>query len=111
MLQSAVKVVNDQLGLEGLTPSLLVYGSIPRPARNIPADTQLQRARAVENARNDVENAHAHSKVIYALKYRGPYGRERVDLENFNAEPRFLYTEMVRDGPDRNVSFPLMVTL
>jgi hypothetical protein len=54
VLQSAVNVVNDTIGPEGLTPFLLVYGSITRRAQSIPADTQLQRARAVKKARKDV---------------------------------------------------------
>jgi hypothetical protein len=41
VLQSSVKVVYVTLAPEGFTQSLLVYGSFPRPARNIPADTQL----------------------------------------------------------------------
>jgi hypothetical protein len=82
ILQFAVKCVNDTVGPEGLTPTLLVYGSMPRPARNIPAETQLQRARAIDKARRDVEAEHAKRKVSFALKYRGPVGRERLDLQS-----------------------------
>jgi hypothetical protein len=32
----AIKVVIDTINPEGLCPTLLVYGSIPRPARDIP---------------------------------------------------------------------------
>lgn len=46
----ATFAVNSVTGPEGLCPLLLVYGAIPRPARNMPALTQLQRAKAIEEA-------------------------------------------------------------
>ena len=48
-LQMAVKSVNDTIGPEGLCPTLLVYGAILRPPRRAPADTQMQRARAIDS--------------------------------------------------------------
>ena len=47
-LQMAVKSVNDTVGPEGLCPTVLIFGSIPRPARNMPAETQISRARAID---------------------------------------------------------------
>jgi len=49
-LQLAVKAVNDNIGPEGLCPTLLVYGTLPRPPRRSPADTQMQRARELDLA-------------------------------------------------------------
>ena len=55
-LQMAVKSVNDTIGPEGLCPTLLVYGAIPRPPRRAPADTQIQRARAIDLATSAIQN-------------------------------------------------------
>lgn len=62
-LQMAVKDVNDTIGPEGLFPTLLVYGAIPRPARNTPAPTQLARARAIDNAMDLVRKEQAKRRV------------------------------------------------
>jgi hypothetical protein len=55
VLQLAVKCVNDTTGPEGLVHTLLVFDSLLRPARNIPVETQLRRARIVENSRKELE--------------------------------------------------------
>ena len=80
VLQLAVQAVNNTLGPEGLIPTLLVFGALPRPARNIPAPRQTDRARAIDGAMKGVKQIQAQRKVQFALKYRGPYGREREDL-------------------------------
>jgi hypothetical protein len=81
ILQQAVKVVNDTVGPEGLTPTLLVDGSIPRPARCVPAPTQLERARAMENARKGVLVEYARRRIAFGLKHKSPVGGERQDLK------------------------------
>ena len=80
VLQLAVKAVNNTVGPEGLCPTLLVFGSIPRLARMFPSATQLERMRSAEEARKEVQRIHADRKVEFSLKYKGPYGRERNDL-------------------------------
>jgi hypothetical protein len=84
VLQLAVKAVNDTVGPEGLFSTLLVFGSIPRPARTTRACTQLSRASALEKGMREVERIHAENKVAFGLRYRGPYGREREDLTRLN---------------------------
>lgn len=79
-LQMAVKSVNDTIGPEGLCPTLLVFGAVPRPARVSPSPDQIDRAKAVENAMKAVEKEHARRKVLFGQRHRGPYGRERLDL-------------------------------
>ena len=70
-LQMAVKSVNDTVGPEGLCPTLLVYGSIPRPARQTPADTQLARAHAMDKARDEVLKEMSKKKVAFGLRTSG----------------------------------------
>jgi hypothetical protein len=79
-LQMAVKCVNDTVGPEGLTPTLLVFGSLPRPARRVPAETQIARARTIERVRGELRKEFARQKVAVGLKYKGPFGGERADL-------------------------------
>ena len=77
VLQMAVKAVNDTIGPEGLCPTLLVYGAIPRPAKLTPAETQLARAKALDSAMDSVRKEQAKRRVAFALKhYKGPKGKE-----------------------------------
>lgn len=80
-LQHAVFAVNSTCGPEGVVPSLLVFGSLPRPARRGPSVTQVQRAYAIEQAREKVTKLYKAMKVQVGLKYNGPYAGEREDLE------------------------------
>jgi len=50
---------------------MLVYGTIPRPPRRTPADTQLERARALESAMNSVRKEQAKRKIAFALRHPG----------------------------------------
>jgi hypothetical protein len=81
VLELAVKCVNDTVGPESLTPTLLVFGSIPRPVRKVPADSQIKRVRAMDAARKAVTAEHARQKISFAQRYIGPYGNERDDLK------------------------------
>jgi len=82
LLQLAVKANNDTVGPEGLTPSLLVFGSIPKPARHTLAPTSLERARAIDDARKEVNKAVARSRVQFGLRHRGPVGGVASPLDD-----------------------------
>jgi hypothetical protein len=106
-LEIAVKCVNDVIGPEGLCPTLLVYGSLPSPARTKPAASQLQRARAMDEARTEVSKEHARRRVQFGLHYKGPFGNERQDLDalQFGAEVSVYRAASGRwEGPFRFVS-------
>lgn len=76
-LQMAVKAANDTIGPEGLCPTLLVFGSLPRPARRSPADTQVVRAKALEEAMRAVHKEQSARRVSFGLKrHHGPVGKE-----------------------------------
>ena len=76
-LQMAIKSVNDTIGPEGLCPSMLVFGSLPRPARNLPSDTQIARAHAIDKAMKEVRKEQAKRRVAFGLKTSGgPLGKE-----------------------------------
>jgi hypothetical protein len=86
--------VNDSAGPEGLTPTLLVFVSLPRPARKVPAAKQIERAKAVEKARDDIAKEYAERRLNFSLRYRGPYGGEREDLRNLPyGAPLAIYRE------------------
>ncbi len=82
VLQMAVKCLNDTVGPEGLVPTLLVFGSLSRPARSIPAETQIERAKAMKCATKALTSEYAKSKVRLGLKYPGPFAGERHDLQD-----------------------------
>ena len=103
-LQLAVKAVNDTVGPEGLCPTLLVYGTLPRPARKIPSHTQLQRAKAKDEATKQILKEHAKRKIAFGLKHcRGPKGKEQSsELYKLPAgSPVYVYREVSKswEGP------------
>lgn len=75
-LQLAVKAVNDTIGPEGLVPTLLVFGAIPRPATVEPAKCQMERARALEKAMDAVTREQAKRRIALGLKSKSPKGVE-----------------------------------
>lgn len=66
-LQMAVKSLNDTLGLEGLCPTLLVFGSIPRAGRNLPSELQVSRAEAIEKGKKSVRQEQAKRKIPFGM--------------------------------------------
>jgi len=79
-LKMAIKAVNDTVGPEGLCPTLLVFGSLPRPARNLPSETQIQRADAIERAMKEVRKEQAKRRVAFGLRTNGiPVGKENSE--------------------------------
>ena len=91
ILSMAVKVVNDTVGPEGLSPTLLAFGCIQKPARNVPTSTQRQRAEAIQSATKELAKIYASTRVKFGLKHRGPVGNERSDLDD-------LFSRLFRFG-------------
>lgn len=90
LLQMAVFAVNSTIGPEGLCPCLCVFGAIPSPLRHVPAPTQMARAEAIDEAVSAVQKHHARAKVQFALKYRGPFGKEHGDLDSMQFGAKVL---------------------
>jgi hypothetical protein len=67
----AVKAVNDTAGLDGLVPTLLVFGAFPRMTElNAPALSIVQRVTAIQKAMNKVVRLRAKMQVNNALNTR-----------------------------------------
>ena len=107
LLQMAVYGVNSTMGPEGLCPTLCVFGAIPRPARALPAPDQVARAEAIDQTMKDVEKEHARRRLQFGLRYKGPYGKEREDLDQltFGAQVR-VYRDQDKkwEGPFKFIS-------
>ena len=74
-LQAAVKACNDSVGPNGLIPTLLVFGAIPRLGlpNDLPAPATFKRAAAVRKATEELTRATAKARVSDALNARnGP---------------------------------------
>lgn len=72
-LKLAVKAINDTMGPEGLVPSLLVFGCIPRfqPVRSeLPG--QKERMRALLHARKEMSTITAELRIRRALMSKAP---------------------------------------
>lgn len=81
-LQMAVKAINDTAGPNGLIPTLLVFGAIPRLSQeDAPAASIISRATAIRKAMSDVRKCHAARKVADALATRnGPITSHLLNL-------------------------------
>lgn len=60
--------MNDNIGPEGLCPTLLVFGTLQRPARNAPSDTQIMRTNAIEKGMKEVRTIQAKRCVSFRLR-------------------------------------------
>lgn len=76
-----MKSVNDTTGTEELCPAMLVFGAIPKPARPGVSPTQLERAKAVDDAISEVSKVYAKSRVAFALRHQGPSRGKRGYLD------------------------------
>lgn len=77
-LEMAVHVINCTMGPEGICPAVMVFGTIPRPARRKPSQTQLQRAQSIEEARAVVTRVKAKKRLEFGLKHsHGPKAKEQ----------------------------------
>jgi hypothetical protein len=74
ILQMAVKAINDIAGPDGITPTLLVFGTFPRMSElNPPAPSIAQRATAIKKAMAEITKLRATRQVNDALRTRnGP---------------------------------------
>ena len=80
-LQMAVKSVNDTAGPNGLTPTLLVFGTFPRmDERDPPHPSINERSKAIQRAMEGIRKLHASRQVSEALQLRnGPQIDEILD--------------------------------
>jgi len=61
--------------------TMCFFGAMPRPARETSAPKQLERAKAIHSAIKAIQKDQAKRRKQFAMKYRGPYGKERTDLD------------------------------
>lgn len=72
-LQLSVKSMNDTMGPEGLVPSLLVFGQLPRfPPHSTPLLSHSERMNAMTIARKEMANITARLRIQKALKSKLP---------------------------------------
>ena len=73
-LQIAFKAINNTAGLDGLVPTLLVFGAYPRMVEfDAPSPTVTQRAAAIKKAMAEIQKLRAERQVQDALNTRnGP---------------------------------------
>eukprot|EP00171_Calliarthron_tuberculosum_P002669 IDg2669t1 len=96
MLRYAVKTMKDTVGTEGLVPSLLVFGSLPR----IPGDeysklpNRATRMRALAVARKEIETIVANLRVTHAL--RAQILQTAIFVENNDGAQQHFKTVNVR---------------
>jgi hypothetical protein len=69
-LKVAIKTLNDTLGPEGLVPSLLVFGLLPRPVGSITTPNNASRQDLAQTARSEYDAIVARLRIARALKSR-----------------------------------------
>ena len=72
-LRISVKAINDTMGPEGLVPSLLVFGCLPRfSATDSNISDQKKRMQALKEARKEMSSIKAELRIRKALMSRAP---------------------------------------
>jgi hypothetical protein len=73
-LQMAFKAINDTAGPDGIVPTLLVYGALPRMSEyDPPSPSVAQRSNALRKAMEEIKSLRASHEVARALNARnGP---------------------------------------
>jgi hypothetical protein len=80
-LQMAFKAINDSVGPDGLVPTLLVYGALPRMIQSDTSPTVAQRSSALKKAMAEIQKLRAKRQVEDALNTRnGPSTTNIHDL-------------------------------
>lgn len=83
VLSAAYRAMNDTLGPEGLAPTLLVYGMLPRMpigSKSLSAPNQVDRMKALSIARGEMEEIVAKLRVKSAMDHNLP--ASLLDEEN-----------------------------
>jgi len=100
LLAMAIKAVNDSAGPEGLVPSLLVFGTMPKlpNVARLEHETQKNRLRAATTARLEYEKIVCARRVQLALKSRPP---PNSNQKYFPGDMIYVYREKIRQwtGP------------
>lgn len=92
-LALSLKAVNDTAGPNGLVPTLLVFGVIPRiPLRASQLPNQIVRMNAMADARKEMEQIVARSRIAAALNWNVP----KCSDQQFNVSDEVL---MFREKP------------
>lgn len=72
-LTMETEAVNDKALPEGICPTLISLGALPRPARRQTAPKRLQPGKTMKAAMRDVQNIQAQNHIQFVLNhYRGP---------------------------------------
>lgn len=69
-LDLAVFAINRTVGFEGLSPALLIFGAVPRPARLTRTSTQLERACLIDQVEGSREVTNTTKNLIFLEVYR-----------------------------------------
>ncbi|KAF1975896.1 hypothetical protein BU23DRAFT_578760 [Bimuria novae-zelandiae CBS 107.79] len=81
VLQMAVKAVNDTAGLDGLVPTLLVFGAYPRVSMDSPpSPSTIRRAEAIQKAIKALRRAAAERAVSNALNTKNRLNIDKLLL-------------------------------
>lgn len=93
-LRIALKAMNDTMGPEGLVPTLLVFGCLPKlPTINTNLPGQRERMRALQQARKEMATITAEIRIQRALSSRVP---RNTDLELHPGDRVRVYRETDR---------------
>lgn len=108
VLQMAIKAVNDTAGPDGLTPTLLVFGTYPRMAPTDPPHPSIaERSKAIRKAMQELVKMHANRDVTEALRQRN--GPRIDDVLAPRLVAMFLFFVSTVDGRDLTNCLQFMV--
>jgi hypothetical protein len=77
ILKLAIKATNDTIGIGGVSPSMLVFGSIPRfPITSSHLSDRAERMKALQIGMIEMNSAVAAERITEALKSQVPPRRQ-----------------------------------
>ena len=98
-LQLAVKAMNDTMGPNGLVPSFLVFGCIPRfPSINSRLPEQQNRMKALEKARTQIATIFAEQRISKAMASQVPRNSDLI-IESGDKVRFYRETDKKYAGP------------
>jgi hypothetical protein len=86
-LQMAFKAINDSAGPDGLIPTLLVYGALPRMTEyDLPSPSITQRSTALKKAMAEIRRLRAKRQVNDALNTRNGLSTTNIHNLTLNSD-------------------------
>lgn len=92
------------MGLERLFQNLFAFGIIPRPGPRIPPETQLLRAKVIDEAMKEERKEHSKRRIAFGLRNMNLFVKGKEHNKRLR-NPILWFTKIQKSGKV-NISLP-----